>query len=42
MGMEIQQRSVIALNKMNKKVLCNEYFLKVKQGERQWVKQDLI
>jgi hypothetical protein len=41
-GMEIQQRSVIALNKMDKKVMCNEYFLKVKQGEREWVKQDLI
>ena len=35
-GMEIHQRSTYQINGMGKKVLCNEYFVKVKMDRREW------
>jgi len=35
-GMEIHQRSIHQENGMGKKVLCNEYFVKVKMDGREW------
>ena len=35
-GMEIHQRSTYQVNGMGKKVLCNEYFVKVKMEGRMW------
>ena len=35
-GMEIHQRSTYQVNGMGKKVLCNEYFVKVKMEGREW------